>query len=73
MLLWVPKIGHKLLLGKKSTPMVIKMSQSGKRSAKRTNPRSGDLSIKYRVFNGISCFHHLLYTLAFKVVIIFFK
>ena len=28
MLQWVPKIGHKLLLGKKSTPMVLKMSQA---------------------------------------------
>ena len=27
-LLWVPKIGRKLLLGKKSTPMVMKMSQA---------------------------------------------
>ena len=58
-LLWVPKTGRKLLLGKKSTPMVNIISQKDCQKIHKM-PRSVDLGIILMVSHGSSCFHHPL-------------
>ena len=57
MLLCVPKIGQKFLFGKKSTPMVIIMSQEDGQKMHK-NPTPGDLGILLMVSHGISCFQN---------------
>ena len=52
--LWVPKTGRKLLLGKKSTPMVIIMSKADGQQKEQIQDLVIEASYVYRVFHAIS-------------------
>ena len=67
-LLCVPKIGRKLLLGKKSTPMVINMSQE---KGQQKN-KSKIWGFRHHIQGVLWDFLLPSSTLAFQVVIIFF-